>query len=151
MTDHDHSLQDDFDRHFRGNGAPPETENDPDAAAYATVFAALQEEPEGDLSPDFAEQVADRVGVGTEPAIAWSDILLLFLAVAGLGATLVVLPSTSTLLDTTVWTILRSVQDLSVYVRLDVIAAIGLVLALTLGLDRLLGNWRPPRRAPTEV
>jgi len=151
MTDHDHSLQDDFDRHFRGNGAPPETENDPDAAAYATVFAALQEEPEGDLSPDFAEQVADRVGVGTEPAIAWSDILLLFLAVAGLGATLVVLPSASTLLDTTVWTILRSVQDLSVYVRLDVIAAIGLVLALTLGLDRLLGNWRPPRRAPTEV
>jgi len=151
MTDHDHSLQDDFDRHFRGNGAPPETENDPDAAAYATVFAALEEEPEGDLPPDFAEQVADRVGVGTEPAIAWSDILLLFLAVAGLGATLVVLPSASTLLDTTVWTILRSVQDLSVYVRLDVIAAIGLVLALTLGLDRLLGNWRPPRRAPTEV
>jgi len=151
MTDHDHSLQDDFDRHFRGNSAPPETENDPDAAAYATVFAALQEEPEGDLSPDFAEQVADRVGVGTEPAIAWSDILLLFLAVAGLGATLVVLPSASTLLDTTVWTILRSVQDLSAYVRLDVIAAIGLVLALTLGLDRLLGNWRPPRRAPTEV
>jgi hypothetical protein len=151
MTDPDHDLQDDFDRHFRGNGAPPETENDPDAAAYATVFAALEEEPEGNLPPDFAEQVADRVGVGTEPAIAWSDVLLLFLAVAGLGATLVVLPSISTLLDTTVWTILRSVQDLSAYVRLDVIGAVGLVLVLTLGLDRLLNHWRPPRPAPSGV
>jgi hypothetical protein len=150
MTDRDHSLQDDFDRHFRGNGAPPDTD-DPDAAAYATVFAALHEEPEGDLPDDFAEQVADRVGVGTEPAIAWSDVLLLFLAVAGLGATLVVMPSTSTLLDTTVWTILRSVQDLSGSVRLDVVAAAGLVLALTLGLDRLIDRRRPLRRAPTEA
>jgi hypothetical protein len=149
MTDRDHDLQDDFDRHFHGNGAAPDTDGDPDAAAYATVFAALQEEPEGDLPHDFAEQVADRVGVGTEPAIAWSDVLLLFLAVAGLGATLVVLPSTSTLLDTTVWTILRSVQDLSGYVRLDVVGAVGLVLALTLGLDALLKRRSRLRPAPT--
>lgn len=149
MTDRDHDLQDDFDRYFRENGAPPETENDPDAAAYATVFAALHEEPEGDLPDDFAEQVADRVGVGTDPAIAWSDILLLFLAVAGLGATLVVLPSTSTLLDTTVWTILRSVQDLSAHVRLDVVGAAALVLALTFGVDVLLKRWSRLRPAPT--
>ena len=149
MTDRDHSLQDDFDRYFQGDGSPPDTENDPEAAAYQMVFEALHEEPEGDLSDDFAEQVADRVGVGTEPAIVWSDVLLIFLAVAGLGATLVMMPSVSTILDTTVWAILRSVQDLSGYVRLDVIGAVGLVLALTLGIDALLKRWPRLRPAPT--
>jgi hypothetical protein len=148
MTDRDHSLQDDFDRYFRGDGSPPDT-TDPDAAAYQMVFEALHEEPEGDLPDDFAEQVADRVGVGTEPSIVWGDIVLLFLAVAGLGATLVVMPSVSTILDETVWVVFRSVQDLSAYVRLDVLGAVGLVLALTVGLDRLLRRWRPLRRAPT--
>lgn len=148
MTDRDQSLQDEFDRHFRGDGSPPDPD-DPDAAAYQMVFEALHEEPEGDLPDDFAEQVADRVGVGTEPSIIWGDVLLLFLAVAGLGATLVVLPSVSTILDETVWTILHAMQDLSTYVRLDVIGAIGLALALTVGLDSLLRRWRPLRRAPT--
>jgi hypothetical protein len=148
MTDRNQSLQDAFDRHFRGDGSPPDPD-DPDAAAYQMVFEALHEEPEGDLPDDFAEQVADRVGVGTEPSIIWGDVLLLFLAVAGLGATLVVLPSVSTILDETVWTILHAMQDLSTYVRLDVIGAIGLALALTVGLDSLLRRWRPLRRAPT--
>ncbi len=149
MNNRDQSLQDEFDRYFRGDGSPPETENDPDAAAYQMVFEALHEEPEGDLPNDFAEQVADRVGVGTEPSIVWSDVLLLFLAVAGLGATLVMMPSTSALLDKTVWAILRSVQDLSTYVRLDVIGAVGLVLALTVGADTLLKRWPRLRPAPT--
>lgn len=148
MTDRDQSLQDAFDRYFQGDGSPPDTD-DPDAAAYQMVFDALHDEPEGDLPEDFAEQVADRVGVGEEPAIAWIDVVLLFCAVAGLGATLVVLPSVSTILNETVWVIVRSVQDLSASVRLDVIAAVGLVLVLTLGLDALLGRWRPLRRAPT--
>jgi hypothetical protein len=149
MTDRDRSLQDEFDRYFRGDGSPPETDNDPDAAAYQMIFEALHEEPEGDLPDDFAEQVADRVGVGTEPSIAWSDVFLLFLVVAGLGATLVVMPSVSTILDETVWVILRSVQNLSAYVRLDVLGAAGLVLALTLGLDALLRRRHRLRRAPT--
>jgi len=88
---------------------------------------------------------------GTEPSIAWIDVVLLFFAVAGLGATLVVMPSVSTTLNETVWVILRPVQDLSASLRLDVIAAVGLVLILTVGLDSLLGRWRPPRRAPTEA
>ena len=106
---------------------------------------------EGELPDGFAGQVADRVGVGTEPSIAWIDVVLLFFAVAGLGATLAVMPSVSTTLNETVWVILRPVQDLSASLRLDVIAAVGLVLILTVGLDSLLGRWRPPRRAPTEA
>jgi hypothetical protein len=149
MNDRDHSLQDEFDRYFRGDGSLPDTENDPDAAAYQMVFEALHEEPEGELPDDFAEQVADRMGVGTEPAIAWSDIVLLFLAVAALGATLVMMPSVSTVLDKTVWAILRSVQDLSTYVRLDVVGAVGVVLVLTVGVDSLLKRWPRLRPAPT--
>lgn len=148
MTDRDQSLQDAFDRYFQGDGSRPDTD-DPDAAAYQMVFDALHEEPEGDLPDDFAERLADRVGVGAEPSIVWADVLLLFLAVAGIGATLVAMPSVSTILNETVWVIVRSVQDLSASVRLDVIAAVGLVLALTLGLDALLRRGRRLRRAPT--
>jgi hypothetical protein len=148
MTDCDRSLQDEFDRHFRGDGPPPDTD-DREAAAYQAVFAALHEEPEGNLSDDFAEQVADRVGLQPEPAIVWSDVLLLFLAVAALGATLVLMPSVQTIFQETVWVVVRSLDNLSAYVRLDVVAASGLALALTLGLDALFRRWRPLRRAPT--
>jgi hypothetical protein len=34
-------------------------------------------------------------------------------------------------------------------VRLDVVVAIGLVLALTAGFDRLLDGWVLPRRLPS--
>jgi hypothetical protein len=149
MTDRNDDLQDEFDRHFRGDGPPPRTDGDPEAAAYKVVFSVLEEEPEGDLSDDFAEQVADRVGVGTEPAIAWSDVVLLFLLVAALGATIVLMPSSLTTVQETTALILRAVQSLSIYVRLDVVAAVGGVLALTVGLDQLLKKWSPLRRAPS--
>jgi hypothetical protein len=148
MNDRDRSLQDEFDRHFRGDGPPPDT-TDREAAAYQAVFAALHEEPGGDLSDDFADRVANRVGLRPEPAIVWSDVILIFLAVAAFGATLVLLPSIQTVLEETVWVIVRSLNDLSAYVRLDVMTAASLVLALTLGLDALLRRWRPLRRAPT--
>ena len=154
MTDRDHSLQDEFDRHFRGDGPPPDTD-DPEAAAYEAVFAALHEEPDGDLSDNFAEQVADRVGLasnverGPSPALVWSDVLLVFLAVAALGATLVLMPSVQTILQETLWVVVRSLNDISAYVRLDVVASIGLALLLTLGLDLFLRRWHPRRRAPT--
>lgn len=147
MTDPDRSLQDEFDRHFRGDGPPPEADT-PDAAAYRAVFSALEEEPAGELSDDFAERVADRVRIGTEPAIAWSDILLLFVTIAALGATVVLMPSSLELLRESFAGILRSVETIATYVRLDVIGAIGLVLAATFGLDALVGRWTPPRRRP---
>ncbi len=148
MNDRDRSLQDEFDRHFRGDGPPPDTDNR-EAAAYQAVFSALQDEPEGDLPDDFAERVADRVSLRPEPSIVWSDVLLLVLTVAAAGATLVLMPSVHTILEETVWVIARSFGDLSSYVRLDVMAAAGLVLLLTLGLDALLRRWRPLRHAPT--
>lgn len=148
MTDPDRSLQDEFDRHFRGDGPPPDVD-DPEAAAYHAVFSALEEEPDGELPNDFAEQVANRVRIGTEPAIAWSDVLLLFLTVAALGATVVLLPSSLELLRESFSGLLRTLDTLATHVRLDVIGAIGLVLAATLGLDGLLKRWRPQRpRAP---
>ncbi|MFB6247732.1 MAG: hypothetical protein ABEL97_04095 [Salinibacter sp.] len=149
MTDRNDDLQDQFDRHFRGDGPPPSTDGDPEAAAYEVVFSVLEEEPEGDLPPDFAEQVADRVRVGSEPALAWSDVVLLFLLVAALGATIVLMPSSLTTVQETTALILRSVQSLSTYVRLDVVAAVGGVLALTVGLDRLLKEWVPLRHVPS--
>lgn len=148
MTDPNHSLQDEFDRHFRGDGPPPETD-DPEAAAYHVVFSALQEEPEGDLPDNFAEQVADRVGVGREPALAWTDLLLLFLAAAGLGIAALLMPSSFAPFWESLTLVPETVQTLSTYVRLDVLVAVGLVLTATLGLDALLARWTPLRRAPT--
>jgi hypothetical protein len=153
MTDRDHSLQDDFDRHFRGDGPPPDTGDDPEAAAYHAVFSALHEAPEGTLSEDFGEQVADRVGLRRPPALLpsllWSDVLLIFLAVAALGASLVLLPATLQHLQSVVATSAQALEALAVHVRLDIVLAAGLVLAATLGLDALLGRWAPLRRAPS--
>jgi hypothetical protein len=146
MTDRNDDLQDEFDRHFRGDGPPPDADA-PDAAAYQVVFSVLEEEPEGDLPDDFAERVADRVGVGTEPAIAWSDVVLLFLLVAGLGTAVVFTPSSFvTAFQETATTVGQALNTLSSVMRLDVVAAVGLVLALTAGLDRLLDRQVPRRR-----
>lgn len=149
MNNRDQFLQDEFDRHFRGNGSAPDTENDPDAAAYQLVFSALQEEPEGNLPADFAERVADRAGVGVAPSIVWGDVVLLFVAIAGLGATLVVMPSVSTVFQETFGVIGQSLETLSTHIRLDILGAAGLVLLLTFGLDALFSRWPSLRRAPT--
>ena len=149
MTPPNDDLQDQFDRHFRGDGPPPDTD-DPEAAAYRVVFSVLEEEPEGDLPDDFAEQVADRVGVGTDPAWAWSDLLLLLLVVAGLGATVAFMPSSFlAAFQDAATTLGRAVDTLSSVLRRDVVVAIGLVLALTAGFDRLLEGWIPRRRVPS--
>lgn len=147
MNDRDQSLQDAFDRHLRGEGPPPETDDDPEAAAYQMVFAALSEEPEGDLPDDFAERVADRVGLSSEPAVAWADLLLLLLALAGFGGTLVAFPTVLGVLTESAQVTLRLIQVASSTLRFDVILAVGLVLAVTLAFDTLLSRWRPARRA----
>ena len=139
MTDRDQHLQDAFDRSLCGDGPPPDVDDDPEAAAYQHVYAVLGKEPAGDLSDNFAEQVADRVGLGTAPSIPWMEIVLLFVLVAGLGASLVMLPSLSGPLVEGARNGIRIVQDLSTNVRLDVLGAAGLVLLLTLLAD---GLWR---------
>ncbi|MFP4228281.1 MAG: hypothetical protein ACLFTE_05565, partial [Salinivenus sp.] len=130
MTDRDRHLQDAFDRHLRGDGPPPDTD-DPEAAAYHHVYAVLGEAPEGDLPEEFAEQVADRVGLAPAPAIPWIEIVLLFLVVAGLGTGLVMLPSLAGPLQESLQVGLRAVHRLSTGLRLDVLGAVVLVLVLT--------------------
>lgn len=147
MTDRDQSLQEAFDRHLRGDGPPPDTEGDPEASAYQLVYAALNEEPEGDLPNNFAERVADRVGISAEPVVTGAEILLLFLAVAGFGAALVAFPSVLITLLDSLHALLLAVQDVSSAVRLDVVLATGFVLVLTLLFDSFLRHWRPARRA----
>jgi len=143
MTDRDQDLQDAFDRHLRGEGPPPDTENDPDAAAYETVYAALSEAPEGSLPDTFAEQVAGRVGLAPESGMGWAEILLLLLIIAGAGAGLVWMPPTVAGIQQTLGDIAVLFQDLSRTVRLDIILASVLVLLVTIGLDTFLKRLRP--------
>jgi hypothetical protein len=143
MTNRDRDLQDAFDRHLRDDGPPPETEDDPEAAAYEAVYATLGEAPEGDLPNDFAEQVADRAGFAPEPGASWAEILLLFLLIAGAGAGLVLMPPTLAGVQQSVGDLLLSLQDVSGRVRVDVIVASTLVLLLTIGFDALLNRLRP--------
>jgi len=150
MTDHDRDLQDAFDRAVRGEGAPPDTDHDPEAAAYEVVYTTLSEEPEGtDLPNNFAEQVADRVGLSRKPAMGWAEILLLFLIIAGAGTGLVWMPPTLAGLQQSAAAILRSVQAVSGPSRLDVVMASVLVLVLTIGLDALLVRLRRRRHSPS--
>lgn len=143
MTNRDRDLQDAFDQHLRGDGPPPETDEDPEAAAYEAVYATLGEEPEGDLPDDFAEQVADRAGFAPEPGAGWAEILLLFLLIAGAGAGLVLMPPTLAGVQQSVGDLLLGLQDLSSAVRVDIILGSALVLLLTIGFDVLLNRLRP--------
>jgi hypothetical protein len=150
MTNHDRDLQDTFDRHLRGEGSPPETDDDPEAKAYEVVYATLNEEPEGkELPNDFAERVADRAGFAPESGMNWAEILLLFLLIAGAGAGLVLMPPTLAGVQQSVGDLLLSLQDISGRVRLDVILASVLVLILTAGFDFLLNRLRPGRHTMT--
>jgi len=146
MTHRDRDLQDAFDRHLRGDGPPPETDDDPEAAAYEAVYATLSEEPEGNLPDDFAEQVADRAGFAPEPGASWAEILLLFLLIAGAGAGLVLMPPTLAGIQQSVGDLLLALQDLSGTVRVDIILASALVLLLTIGFDVLFRRLRPGHR-----
>jgi len=150
MTNRDRDLQDTFDRHLRGEGPPPETDDDPEARAYEVVYATLNEEPEGkELPNDFAERVADRAGFASESGMNWAEILLLFLLIAGAGAGLVLMPPTLAGVQQSVGDLLLSLQDISGRVRLDVILASVLVLILTAGFDFLLNRLRPGRHTMT--
>lgn len=149
MTNRDRDLQDAFDRYLRGDGPPPETDEDPEAAAYEAVYAALGEEPEGDLPDDFAEQVAHRAGVAPASGVNWAEILLLFLLIAGAGAGLVLMPPTLAGVQQSVGDLLLALQDLSSVVRVDIILAGTLVLLLTIGLDVLFRHVRPGRHTLT--
>lgn len=143
MTDRDRDLQEAFDRHLRGDAPPPDTNDDPEAAAYEAVYAALGEAPEGSLPDHFAEQVADRAGLASESGMGWAEIFLLLLIIAGAGAGLVWMPPRLAGLQRSLSELMLSLQTLSGAVRVDVLLASALVFFLTVGLDALLHRWRP--------
>jgi hypothetical protein len=143
MTNRDRDLQDAFERHLRGDAPPPETDDDPEAAAYEAVYATLNEEPEGELPDDFAEQVANQAGFSPESGMGVAEILLLFLLIAGAGAGLVLMPPTFAGVQQGIGDLLMLLQDVSGAVRLDVVMASALVLVLTIGFDVLLNRLRP--------
>lgn len=147
MTDRDHSLQDAFDRHRRGEAPPPDTEGDPEAAAYQLVYSALEEEPDGDLPNDFAVRVANQVGLTTDPVVSVAELLLLLAALAGFGAAAVASPSVFGTLLEGMEALLRTVQRVSSSFRLDILLATSFVLGLTLLVDWFLRHWRPVRRS----
>lgn len=145
MTDHDRDLQDAFDQHLRGEGPPPTTDDDPEAAAYEAVYAALSEEPEGDLPENFAEQVADRVGLTPNSDMGWAEIALLLLIIAAAGAGLVWMPPSVAGLQNGLGELVLSLRNLSQAVRIDVILASALVLLVTVGLDAIVNHLHPRR------
>lgn len=149
MTDRDRELQDAFDRSLRGDGSPPNTDDDPEAAAYEAVYSTLSEEPEGDLPDDFKYKVANRVGLEPAPGMSWVEILLVLLAIAGAGAGLVQMPPTWAGFQRSVGQILMALQDVSGTFRLDVVVAALLVLVITIGFDAFLTRWRPGHSSMT--
>lgn len=143
MTDRDRDLQDNFDRHLRGEGPPPPTDDDPEAAAYEAVYAALGEAPNDTLPDDFAEQVAARADLSPDPGMGWAEVGLLCVLIAGAGAGLVWMPPGLAGLRHGLDELAFALQGLSGAVRVDTILASALVLFATMGLDTLVHCLRP--------
>jgi hypothetical protein len=190
MTDRE--LQDFFDRRAAGDGNAPEVRADgasaappgdaapEDVAAYRVLYDALADPATHGLSArhlpdDFAERVADRVGLrpslsrdraparpahtasrsGSSPSRSWSDALpgLEAASAAGMLAALVVmalfLPGFGDVLHSAASITLGSLQavtDTAAPVRTDVLGAASLALLLALLADRLFSHFRLPRR-----
>lgn len=149
MTDSDESLQDRIERHVRGDASMADMEDDPDAAAYETVFSALEEEPEGTLPEDFSARVANRVGLGPEPVLRWIDLLPLVLAVVALPLLHTIYPAATAPLSESVDVLIRGTQALSEHVRLDVLAATTLVFLLTVAIDAVVSRLPSLERVPS--
>jgi hypothetical protein len=174
MPDLDRLLQDYFDRRQQdGAGEPPADADEADLAAYRLVYESLSEPPEGDdLPADFAESVADRVGLDREPAAGrepasdrlrapsraarpaagsrsrrqWSDELpIAALLVASVVALLFFPISWSSLGATFAGGLASLAKTLGTFVgpaRLDILAAAAAALGATGAADALLRRWK---------
>lgn len=147
MTDRE--LQDLLDRLAREGGEPadapePDVEDHADWKAYQVLYAALEEEPDGTLPPDFAEQVADRVMPATAPATAkeqfpWLEWILPPLAlVAAFVATLLLMPALSPMGAAAVQQIVEPFSTLQTTLRLDIAFTAGAALLVIGLLDRFV-------------
>ena len=154
MTDQE--LQDVLDRLGRDGGAPaghaPDASVPDDDArdlnAYRTLYAALADEPDGDLPRDFAQRVADRVmpaealSTAAErfPWLEW--VLPPLLLVAALVATLLLMPTVSQSGAQAMQLVLNPLASLWTQLRLDIALTAGTALLVISFVDRfVLRNW----------
>lgn len=156
MTDQE--LQDLLDRLDADGGAaatpgadvPDKTQRD--LHAYRMVYAALEDEPDGTLPPDFAERVADRVipAPATE-RLPWLETILPPLAlVAAFVATLLLMPTVSQAGANALQLLLEPLAALNDTVRLDIALVAGTALLVISFVDRfVLHPWAQRGAATT--
>lgn len=151
MTDQE--LQDFLDRLGRDSSAPAEDASVPnddarDLNAYRTLYAALADEPDGDLPRDFAQRVAHRVmpaealSTAAErfPWLEW--VLPPLLLVAAFVATLLLMPTVSQSGMQAVQLVLNPLASLWVQLRLDIALMAGTALLVISFIDRfVLRTW----------
>jgi hypothetical protein len=154
MTDQE--LQDLLDRLGRDGGAPANTTSDAsvpndkerDLKAYRLLYAALEDEPDGDLPSDFAQQVANRVmpaealSTAAErfPWLEW--VLPPLLLVAAFVATLLLMPTVSQSGAQAMQLVLNPLASLWIQLRLDIALMAGTALLVISFVDRfVLRNW----------
>ena len=151
MTDQE--LQDLLDRLARGEEEPADTpnlesEDGADWKAYRLLYAALEEEPEGSLPPDFAQQVANRVmpaealGTAAErfPWLEW--VLPPLVLVVAFVVTLLLMPTVSQAGAEAMQLLLNPLASLWTQLRLDIALTAGAALLLISFVDRfVLRTW----------
>lgn len=150
MTDQE--LQDLLDRLGAHDGDADETavpdEQERDLKAYQMVYAALNDEPEGSLPSNFAQQVVDRV----MPAEALSTIAERFpwlewvlpplLLVAAFVVTLLLMPTVSQSGAAAMQLLLNPLAALWKQLRLDIALVAGSALLVVSFVDRfVLRTW----------
>jgi hypothetical protein len=150
MTDQE--LQDLLDRLGAHDDAPDEAavpdEKARDLNAYRMVYAALEDEPDGALPRNFAQQVANRVmpaevlSTAAErfPWLEW--VLPPLLLVAAFVATLLLMPTVSQSGAEAIQLLLNPLASLWTQLRLDIALVAGSALLVISFVDRfLLRTW----------
>ncbi len=152
MTDHE--LQDLLDRIERDDATesvPDAVADSPDLRAYQMLYQALGEEPDGELSPDFAERVADRVMPAPEaerfPWLEW--IAPPMALIVAFIATMLMIPTVLQTGAAALELMLDPLQTAWSTYRLDIMLAVGAILLLVDGIDRFLISPRRHQHAPS--
>lgn len=152
MTDHE--LQDLLDRIERKDASEPipdDVADSPDLRAYQMLYQALGDEPDGELSPDFAERVADRVMPAPE-RIPWLEWIAPPMAlIVAFIATLLMIPTVLQTGAAALELMLDPVRTAWTTYRLDLVLSVGAILLLVNGIDRFIVHSRRQHQHATSV
>lgn len=150
MTDKE--LQDFLDqlgpRGAREASRPDTEDGDLDFRAYQLLYDALEDEPEGALPPNFAQQVANRVmpahalesAAERFPWLEW--VLPPVVLVAAFVATFLLLPTATQTGAESLQLLLDPMQQIWTTLRLDIVLSAGGTLLLIGLFDRLFRRTR---------